>query len=205
MEELLKELALLLGLPETATADEVKAAVQALIDELKTLREAAGQTASKDPKETAAAISKAMKTLDAIRNELRLASTATLEEMVSAIKGRGEDETALASRLATIETERKQEKATALVARFQGEGKLVAANLDWANEQALANPEAFEKLMASAPVIVKPGAAPRLPIDPALLSEEPTEADKWYASQTGQDAKVVAKNRVARASKQPQQ
>lgn len=185
MDEL-KQIAAALGLAETATLEEILAAITKL----------------KEAAPAAASAKAANEMLTAMRNELRVPATATTEELLAAIKARGEGEGKLAARMQEMETEQRKAKGAGLVARYQAEGKLVAADLPWAKEQAEKDPVNFEKLMASAPVkvdLTKGGKPPKMPVDGEAV---PTEMEIKIAKASGADPKQIAAQRQKREQAQ---
>jgi len=182
MEEL-KKVAAALGLAETATLEDILAAITKL-------KEAAP-----------AATKKLEEMLTATRNELRLPATATSEELIAAIKARGAGESELAQRVKDLEASERKTRASALVEKYQAEGKLVKADIAWAQEQAEKDPTAFEKFMASAIVKIPPQGPPKPPLN-ADGSPVPTAAEIATAEATGVPAANIAAQRVKREAAQ---
>ncbi|MDD5087204.1 MAG: phage protease [bacterium] len=204
MDEL-KKIAAALGLAETATLDEILTAITALKEKL---ANASGEPAAAKTKklgELVAATEARIKTLaqpnpilETVRNELMLPSAAKSEEYVAAIQARGQGESALAAKVATLEGEVAAAKAERLVEAAMAEGKVVAATRAWATEFAKKDSTGFSTWAASAPRVMpmnptKPGT-PQAGDGPV----EPTEKEKEVAARTKQDPKALADRRAKR-------
>ena len=133
-----KKIAAALGLPETATEDEILAAL-------------AGMAVMPQPEMVAAAAA------------LGLANTASLTEIVAAAAAAAPDPakfmpmeafTPLQAQLATLNGERVDR----LVAASVAEGKLTPAQTAWAKSYALKDEAGFNSWLAGAPVIVAAGS-----------------------------------------------
>jgi len=62
------------------------------------------------------------------------------------------------SELTKLQEERRREKADVLIEKYMREGKLTKAMVDaWASEMAFSDPEKFEKMMETMPVVVELG------------------------------------------------
>lgn len=143
MDELLQQLRELLGLPATATVEQILAAI-------KGAREQSG--AAKDMGELATAAG--------------LPATAKTGEIVAAIQAARaakadpakfvpvEQVTALQARLTSLETERATEKATVAVDQAIADGRLLPALRQWGLELHAKDPAAFSAYVAKAPKIV---------------------------------------------------
>lgn len=135
MEELLKELAAALGLPETATKEEIMAAAKKALQ---------GQA---KPEEVAAN--------KEVLELLGLKEGANVEDVKGKIIGlqnpsgyvKVEEFTALKEKLAIKDRDE-------LVALALKEGKIAPAQKAWAEEYALKNPAGFEAFLKDAPVVV---------------------------------------------------
>lgn len=137
----LKEFALLLGLPEEATPEEIKVAVENLLGEVKALKE----------KETPAAADMVCKLLGLKED----ANTAELSAAIMALKGNGEtvsqaDYLALKQRL-------DQQDGEKLVELALSTGKITPVLKDWAKEYAQNDPEGFKAFTDKAPQVVPMG------------------------------------------------
>ena len=218
--DLVTKLRELLGLVADATTEAVYSAVSSLWDALNQVEKEVEGTAAplaaslkgKSPieklklliaaakqgggNETLLATAKGNETLlAAVRNELRVTSGATEAELLAAIKARGASESELAKRVQELETKERKATAAALVAKLQSEGKLVAADLPWANEFAERAPVEFEKLMASAKPKVPLDSLKPGPLSPGGGEAEPTAEELQVARMTKVDAKLIAKTR----------
>ena len=205
MDEL-KKIAVALGLPETATLEEILAKIEEWKQKLSELAEQPASepgAAKKKFGELIAATETRLKklgepnpTLETVRNELKLPSAAKSEEYVAAIQARGKGESALAARVQELESKDRKNAAEKLVQKYLDEGKLVKEDVAWASEFAESNPAAFEKSMVSAMVKLPPSATRKtLPLGDGA---EPTEKEKEVAARTGQDPKALAARRAKR-------
>lgn len=142
-EVCMKKLYELLGLGEDAGEEQAAAAVQAMKSEVESLR---GQVAKAAPNE--------------VLELLGLPDGATLPEVtgtVMALRKGHEQAEELSARLLTLEEELGRKRAGELVARAMRQGKVTAAQKDWAEQYASADPEGFSAFVAKAPVIVHTG------------------------------------------------
>lgn len=163
MDELLKKLAALLGLAETATQDEIFERVQNL------------QTGATATEAASAEVA-------AIRKILKLDTGASLEEEIQAMAAKietGEIKKPNASEyvpmsvfnelktsFANLQQEQTTKKAGDAVDAAMSSGKVSPAQKEWALEYASADLAGFNKYVAAAPVIVAaaaegPGGQPR--------------------------------------------
>jgi phage I-like protein len=137
--EFLKKLAALLGLPESATEDQVAEKITALT---KAAPEAA----------------KAVETAKAVIEELGLAETSPPDAIMGAIRGlkarpAGPDPE-LAKQVTELRAWKAEREAAELVDRVMAEGKISAAQRNWALETAKAQPAFFTEWAKNAPVVV---------------------------------------------------
>lgn len=205
MDEL-KKIAAALGLPETATLEDILAAIaelQAALAETTAEPEAARQ----QPRELPAAARKNLATLRAaaellktVRKELQLSATADGAAITAALKLRAGDQTTLAAKLAELETTLAVRMAEELVAAAVAEGKLAATLVPWAKQFAQADPAGFTAWAASAPRVVPVDNKPRTPAGDA---PQVTERDRQVAAQYRLPPEQVAAARAKRESSQP--
>ena len=186
MDEL-KQIAVALGLAETATLDEILAAIKALKDDAEGESETAAQSRA---------------IVERLRAELKLPSTAKAEEYVAAVKARETDQSTLAAQVQELRTAAAKDKAERLVDAAMAAGKIAAANKPWAVEFATKDADGFTQWAASAPTVVPAaGHLPKTP-PPDNQNPEPTETEKKIAAMTGGDAKLIAAQRVKQAAAQ---
>lgn len=209
MMDELKKIAAALGLPETATVDEILAAIQTLEDELASM---SGDTAAaktkplseltKLAKTKLATLTAASQLVEQLRTELKLSAEAKPEAFLAALKLREGDPTQ-AAKLSELQTEVATMKAEKLVAQGQAEGKITAATREWAMAFAKSDAAGFTTWLASAPVTVPVNEDPKKkPLTTAAGEAIVTERDEKVAAQFGGDAKAIAAQRVKRESGQ---
>ena len=172
MNELLKKLAALLGLPEDSDEKAVCAAVEKLNGgtALASIAKAAGLDAKAGPADIEAAVARALakavgegEALGGIASALGLAKDAGAAEIetaaakATAAAAKAGDRDELATRLAKLEEDKTTEKAEASVKAAIEAGKIVPAQRDWAIGLAKKDPKGFEDFLAGQPVIVTPG------------------------------------------------
>lgn len=152
MDEFVKKLAALLGLAETATADEVLAA---LTERLQNLNAANAEVSD---------IRKALK-LDAKADaKIVLETMSALVEVGQAKKPDASEYVPMSvfndlkNDFATLKKEQGDRDATEAVETAMKAGKVTPAQKAWAMEYASADLAGFQKYMDTAPVIVSPGS-----------------------------------------------
>jgi len=142
-EVCMKKLFELLGLGEDAGEEQAISAVQAMRSDMESLRGQAARVAAKEVFEI-----------------LGLRDGATLPEVtgtVMALRKGHEQAAELSARLLTLEEELGRKHAGELVARAMRQGRVTAAQRDWAERYASTDPEGFRAFVAKAPVIVHTG------------------------------------------------
>ena len=155
MEEFLKALLKLLGLPEGTDADAALAKLGELLN---------GTTA------LTTRITATCKALDLDENADEAAITAAIAKLSESQSDDDDDEgkdstkfvsveehNKIVAQLATFQGERSEEKATAAVDDAIREGKLTPAQREWAVGFASENAASFATFIESQPVIVRPG------------------------------------------------
>ena len=155
MNDFLKALLKLLGLPEDTEADAALAKLSELLNGTTALTtritaacKALGLDESADEEAVKTAIAKLSDTDSDDDDDEGQDNT----KFVSV-----EDHNKVVEQLAKFQGERTEEKATAAVDDAIREGKLTPAQRDWAVGFATENAESFAKFVESQPVIVKPG------------------------------------------------
>lgn len=167
----LKEIAKLLGLPETATEEEVRE-VMARAGQAKELK--AGTSGEGDG---AAGGSETVVANSTILSMLGLAGDARTEDVaasIMALKAGGMDTQA---QLLALKQRMEQKEADEEVQKALKAGKITAAQTEWAKEYALKDPEGFKAFASKAPVVVPQGridlkdapAAQMEEVDPVIL------------------------------------
>ena len=137
----LAKLIKLLGLPETATEEEVTGKITELLSALE---------AQKNKEEELVA----NKT---ILDLLELPADAKTADVTAKIMVCKAGDATLKERVKQLEAAEKQRKADELVQMAMKEGKISAAQKEWANAYALSDPEGFKVFAEKAPVVVPVG------------------------------------------------
>lgn len=157
-----------MGLPITATAEEIIMELEKLIAQFKALLGAnAGETAEEVASSIKAMLAEqgALKTLrTAICKAVGVAEDATDEALVIACKAKADPQAfvpaskydALAAELAAIQQERQHEKAAVFVANAVKAGKITADDAEMWSESFLANSQKAKERMEKLPVRFAP-------------------------------------------------
>ncbi len=152
----LKEIAKALGLPETATEEEVKKAVEEAGKAAQKIKEMEGKGEGStgegaDASAEVVANSTILKLLELDEN----AKTEDVAASIMALKTGGDKATAATVLALKEKIERKEaEEAVQLALK---EGKITAAQTDWAREYALKDADGFKKFMDKAVAVVPQG------------------------------------------------
>lgn len=152
----LKEIAKALGLPETATEEEVKKAVEEAGKAAQKIKEMEGKGEGStgegaDASAEVVANSTILKLLELDEN----AKTEDVAASIMALKTGGDKATAATVLALKEKIERKEaEEAVQLALK---EGKITAAQTDWAREYALKDADGFKKFMDKAVTVVPQG------------------------------------------------
>lgn len=167
-EQLLKQLAALLGLAEGATAQEILAAFQAKIEEAGTGREKAGEGAGKTAKEPEGEGTKpdgagaegdgeeekvvANKAICSLLGLKDGAATSDALAAIMALKNTGDQ--VLNTRVRELEAKLARKEADEVVSLALKAGKIAPAQKEWATAYALKDPAGFSDFAAKAPQVV---------------------------------------------------
>ena len=134
--EFLQMLAAMLGLPETATEEEVKSAVEALQKKGTETEPVANST---------------------ILSMLSLKADAKTEDVTAKIQQLQNGGTGMAAELAALKTQFAKREAEEAVAVALKDGKISAAQKEWAAEYALKDPTGFQSFCEKAAPVVPMG------------------------------------------------
>lgn len=175
MDEL-KKLALALGLPETATAEQITAHCQGLATTCKAVAEAvkplAPAVGKKDTDAPADIIAAASATLTGLATVLKTEPTgeklaAAAQSMATAAAGAGNPDptkwvplaalTELQTQVAAMSQTLATDKAAEAVAKAKADGKISPAMEAWATDYAKKDLQGFIAYASQAPAIVTPG------------------------------------------------
>lgn len=165
----LKELAVMLGLPETATEDEVKEAISAVRKAVEEKRKGDQQ---KPEEKMGQNVDKGEPGCEPVANSIVLsllgleanARTEDVAAAVMALKAGGAD-----AEILELKRELKERNADDLVQMALKDGKITAAQKEWAKAYALSDKEGFKSFLDKAPVVVPQG---RLDLKDAPKSEQ---------------------------------
>lgn len=142
----LKEIAAIFGLPENATEEDVKKAAKAAAAQAEEMK--AAKNAESGDKTVANST---------ILGLLELPPDARTEDVTSKIMQLKNGSDSTSQRLKALEDEMKENAADAAVMQALKDGKISAAQKEWAKSYALKDPEGFRKFAEQAPVIVFQG------------------------------------------------
>lgn len=160
MDEFLKQLAVLLGLSETATADDVTAAIQKLVDELKTLKEAG---------KNEVVANKMVLSLLSLKDD---ATTADVTAKIAAMQNPAnfvpiEQYNQLALKL-------NAQEGSGLVELALKDGKITPAQKDWAQAYVKVDKAGFEEFLKKAvPVVPMQQLALKSSVEPKSSRIDP--------------------------------
>ena len=135
----LERLIRLLGLPETATEDEVEAALRA---------------AGRKPEGTETVTNKEVVANSTILTLLGLKADAKTEEVAAAIVKLQNGDSSLAAEVQALKEQLEGRAADEAVTAALKAGKITAAQKDWARSYALKDPEGFAAFVDKAPAAV---------------------------------------------------
>lgn len=153
----LKELAVMLGLPETATEDEVKEAIsaakKAAEDKAKAEQTKPGEKMEENADKGGAGCEPVANSV--VLSLLGLKEDAKTEDVAAAVmslKAGGAD-----AEMIALKKELKERDADDLVQMALKDGKITAAQKEWAKAYALSDKEGFKSFLDKAPVVVPQG------------------------------------------------
>ena len=188
----LKELAKALGLPETATEDEIKKAVEeagkaaakAKEDEAKK-DDGAGDGA--DPSAASAGEMVANSTILKLLDLKDDAKTEDVAASIMALKAGGSD---VQATVMALKAKLEQKEAGEAVELALKEGKITAAQMEWATEYALKDMDGFKKFTDTAVAVVPQG---KLALKDAPTAQNTDDVDMAILKNCGVSAEDVKK------------
>ena len=181
MDELIKKLAELLGLGEDATGEQVVEAIEACVQENKSLKESAAS--APPPEQEAVVANKAALELLGLKPD---AAPADVTAAVMALKG------GIDGRVKALEEQLATRNATDAVELALKTGKITPAQRDWAQEYALKSPEGFRAFCEKAPQVVPIGEV--MPGETVSLKADELDAETLLVcKQLGVDPEDVKK------------
>lgn len=151
----LKEIAKLLGLPETATEDEIKEALSAA----KTVKEGSkkeepGGEKKEEPKKEGTQEDEKVVANSTILGLLGCGADSTTEDVAASIMALKVGDANTQAELKALKAEMKEKGAEELVMKALKDGKITAAQKEWAKEYALSDSKGFESFLEKAPKVV---------------------------------------------------
>lgn len=150
----LKELAKALGLPETATEEEIKKAVEDAAKASEKLKEMDGKKPGEgEPKPDGAD----MVANSTILSMLGLKADAKTEDVAASIMALKAGAPDTQAELLALKQRMQERDADEEVQKALKAGKITAAQSDWARSYALKDMEGFKGFVDKAPVVVPPG------------------------------------------------
>lgn len=153
--DFMKELAKLLGLGEDATEEQVKEALKACLEENKSLKESAAETAKQQPPEDDKVV--ANKEVCELLGLKAGAATADVAAAIMALKSGNIGGVNLAEQVKSLEAKLADRDAEEAVEMALKAGKITPAQREWAKGYALKNLEDFKGFVEKAPQVVPMG------------------------------------------------
>lgn len=182
----LKELAKALGLPDTATEEEVKKAVE---DAAKAIAKAK-EDEKKDEGGEGTESSTEVVANSTILKLLNLKDDARTEDVAASIMALKAGGNSVNAEILALKQRMEQREADDAVALALKEGKITAAQTDWAKEYALKDMDGFKKFMEKAVAVVPQG---KLALKDAPEAQGTEEVDKEILKSCGISAEDVKK------------
>lgn len=182
----LKELAKALGLPETATEEEVKKAVEEAVKAAAKAKEDGNKDEGGEGDASGMEVvanSTILKLLDLKED----AKTEDVAASIMALKAGGSDVTA---EILALKQKMEQREADDAVALALKEGKITAAQADWAKEYALKDMDGFKKFTEKAVAVVPQG---RMALKDAPAAQGSDDVDMAILKNCGISAEDVKK------------
>lgn len=167
----LKELAKTLGLPETATEEEIKKAVENAAKAAEKLKEAEGEKPSKGDNALEGAEVVANSTILSMLGLNEDAKTEDVAASIMALKAGAPDTQA---ELLALKQRMQERDADEAVEKALQAGKITAAQSEWAKSYALKDMEGFKGFVDKAPVVVPNG---KLALKDAPAASDTDEVD----------------------------
>lgn len=150
----LKELAKTLGLPETASEEEIKNALAEAAKAAGKVKEQEGK--APDESGTAAAGEEIVAN-STILSMLGLKENARTEDVAASIMALKADGADIQAEMRTLKEKMQEREAAEAVEKALKEGKITAAQNEWAKEYAMKDLKGFQSFTDKAPVVVPQG------------------------------------------------
>lgn len=169
----LKELAKVLGLPETATEEEIKKAVEDAAKAAEKLKEAEEKKAEEKPGEGNGQPEGAEVVANStILSMLGLKTDAKTEDVAASIMALKAGSLDTQAELLVLKKRMQEKDADEAVKKALNDGKITAAQSEWAKSYALKDLEGFQGFVEKAPVVVPQGRLDLKDAPAAASSEE---------------------------------
>lgn len=149
----LKELAMMLGLPETATEEEIKGALADAAKATEKMKE----LEQKEPGERGKAAGEEMVANSTILSMLGLRENAKTEDVAASIMALKADGADVQEEIRVLKEKMQEKEADAAVETALKAGKITAAQNEWAKEYAMKDLKGFQSFAEKAPVVVPQG------------------------------------------------
>lgn len=150
----LKELVKTLGLPETASEEEIK---NALAEAAKAAEKAKEQEGKAPDESRKAAAGEEIVANSTILSMLGLKENARTEDVAASIMALKADGTDIQAEMRTLKEKMQEREAAEAVEKALKEGKITAAQNEWAKEYAMKDLKGFQSFTDKAPVVVPQG------------------------------------------------
>lgn len=190
----LKELAKILGLPETATEEEIKKAVEDAVKAADKLKEADGEKpgegAGKGPEGESKPEMDVMVANSTILSMLGLKADAKTEDVAASIMALRAGAPDIQAELLALKQRMQERDANEAVRTALKAGKITAAQTEWAKSYALKDIEGFKSFVDKAPVVVPQG---KLDLKDAPPAPGADEVDAAILKNLGVSAEDVKK------------
>lgn len=164
----LKELAKTLGLPETASEEEIKNALAEAVNAAEKAKEQEGKAPDESRK---AATGEEIVANSTILSMLGLKENARTEDVAASIMALKADGADIQAEMRALKEKIQEREATEAVEKALKEGKITAAQNEWAKEYAMKDLKGFQSFTDKAPVVVPQGKL-NLKDTPASSSKE---------------------------------
>lgn len=163
----LKELAKTLGLPETASEEEIKNALAEAVKAAEKVKEQEGKAPDESRK---AAAGEEIVANSTILSMLGLKENARTEDVAASIMDLKADGADIQAEMRALKEKMQEREAAEAVEKALKEGKITAAQNEWAKEYAMKDLKGFQSFTDKAPVVVPQGKL--------NLKDTPASSDK---------------------------
>lgn len=187
--EIMQKIAQLLGLGEDASEDQIIEALGAVLDEVKSLKDAAAGGGAKPAEDEKVVANKAVCELLGLKAG---APTDDVAAKIMELKGGNIDGVNVVQELKELKRQNQERDASDAVTLALKSGKITPAQKGWAKDYALDNPKGFASFVEKAPQVVPLNEIAGDP-DLSLKGDEVDEATLLVCKQLGISAEDVKK------------